>query len=287
MHRAKKRTASFELSCAVCGSTASALVSGGDDKTKNLQCNLAEGSPRCGHFFCQRCQDRKFTSVEFPCPAPGCGAGVRKKTLGAESIEENDARRYREERAKVLNVRNRPRESFDDLDAFDAYLGESEDLVARLLVPDDAGRARKELEDYKREHKEEIERNETKHTTRRNEERSKLRREAEQRKEREARFKEEDREAAARPHLATSLSNLLGAGAGGAGGAGGGGMGNLAAAGHDLMLTAPKPLRLRTVAVSLSVALDARNAAIRARAGGATVEATVGRSKALAIFGFG
>jgi len=100
---------------------------------------------------------------------------VRQKTLKDETLEEAEATRSRDKRARVMKIRNKGVESFASMEEFDVYSEESANIVDNLENYQKVEETEKALDEYERQYRAEIELNESKKNSRRTEERNRAR----------------------------------------------------------------------------------------------------------------
>lgn len=269
MHRRKKRKlVDAERACIVCqkqpwlASLAGGI--GGEAESSLLKTNIVdEALERCGHQFCFSCIQANFDSTQrqfFPCPS--CGAPVRQRTLENSTRLEADAARSRDKRAKVMKIRNKGPDAFATIEEFDNYLEESARIIDNLEDFREVDDTERSLVDYERQHRGEIELNESKKNSRRIEERNRARLELEL-------LKEAKRVASTRDALQPSRhgdeasSSPTGVTA------------SFIDGPQDLFLTQPKPLRYPDPRLRASLSIPSHR---RALAGGAYDTAGIARS---------
>ncbi|CAM9561059.1 unnamed protein product, partial [Chrysoparadoxa australica] len=138
----------------------------GDDELKCAMCGSVQGSShnltqrgllmnKCGHRFCESCCEREFASRKaFHCPI--CQDTVRKNKLTEKSLDEILVGKEISIRRKITKIYNKTEEDFPDLDAYNDYLEEVENIIYDLANGIDVAETTKKVSQYEQGNKSEI-----------------------------------------------------------------------------------------------------------------------------------
>lgn len=90
-------------------------------------------NPECYHKICESCVDRIFSLGPAPCPYKSCDKILRKNKFKTQIFDDVGVEKEVDIRKRVFNVFNKTLEDFDnDLEAYNKYLEEVEDIVYKL-----------------------------------------------------------------------------------------------------------------------------------------------------------
>jgi CDK-activating kinase assembly factor MAT1 len=112
--------------------------------------------------MCESCVDRIFAMGPAPCPYPGCGKTLRKNKFKTQIFDDIGVEREVDVRKRVSTVFNKTQKDFDDLDQFNKYLEEVEDIVFNLVNCVDVETTEMRLKEYEESNKSNIEENNAK-----------------------------------------------------------------------------------------------------------------------------
>lgn len=163
--------------CVVCR-TSSSSASNYQTQRKYFV-NVCALQNSCGHMFCEICAEKKLDEAKtryFTCPI--CSAEVKRSQLHSQSFEQVTAVRDREVRRKVAHVFNKIEEDFDNINQFNDFLEQAEDIVYKLVHHIDEEATERELEHYRSLHLNDIARNESRKTERRSSDDARVKHEA-------------------------------------------------------------------------------------------------------------
>lgn len=113
-------------------------------------------STECYHKMCESCVDRIFALGPAPCPFASCGRTLRRNKFTDQRFEDIGVEKEVNIRAKVKKTYNRGEEHFKNLEEYNNYLEEIEDVVFNLRNNIDVEETERKLQEYERKHKEEI-----------------------------------------------------------------------------------------------------------------------------------
>ncbi|CDR43288.1 CYFA0S11e03290g1_1 [Cyberlindnera fabianii] len=116
-------------------------------------------NPECYHKMCESCVDRIFAMGPAPCPYPGCGKILRKNKFKAQIFDDIGVEREVDVRKRVSEVFNKAADDFDDLDSFNKYLEDVEEIVFNLVNSVDIEDTERKLKAYEESNKANIEEN--------------------------------------------------------------------------------------------------------------------------------
>lgn len=119
-------------------------------------------NPECYHKMCESCVDRIYAMGPAPCPYPGCGKTLRKNKFKTQLFDDINVEREVDIRKRVANVFNKGPGDFQDLNAFNAYLEEIEDIVLNMVDCVDVANTERKLQAYEESNKPNIEENNAK-----------------------------------------------------------------------------------------------------------------------------
>lgn len=119
-------------------------------------------NPECYHKMCESCVDRIFAMGPAPCPYPGCGKTLRKNKFKTQIFDNIEVEREVDVRKRISNVFNKTRDDFADLDSFNGYLEEVEEIVFNIVNTVDVEATEMKLRQYEESNKPNIEENNAK-----------------------------------------------------------------------------------------------------------------------------
>ncbi|AET39194.1 TFIIH/NER complex subunit TFB3 Ecym_4115 [Eremothecium cymbalariae DBVPG len=106
-------------------------------------------NPECYHKICESCVDRIFSLGPAQCPYEGCDKILRKNKFKTQIFDDVDVEKEVDIRKRVFNVFSKNLEDFDgDLDAFNKYLEEVEDIIYNLDNGVDVAKNEEKLRTY-------------------------------------------------------------------------------------------------------------------------------------------
>ncbi|SPO20355.1 related to TFB3 - TFIIH subunit (transcription/repair factor) [Ustilago trichophora] len=105
----------------------------------------------CYHKMCESCIDRIFSLGPAPCPE--CGKKVSKNQFTAQTFQDLGVEREVAVRRTVAKLFNRREEDFVDLEAYNDYLEEVEEITFNLIHEIDLPRTNAKLEQYQAAHR--------------------------------------------------------------------------------------------------------------------------------------
>ncbi|SCZ96065.1 BZ3500_MvSof-1268-A1-R1_Chr8-1g09981 [Microbotryum saponariae] len=111
----------------------------------------------CYHRMCESCIDRIFTLGPEPCPV--CGVTIRKAHFRKQVYENLHVQREITIRTRMAKIYNKREDDFQDVNAYNAYLQEVEDLTFDLLNEKDVEKVEQLLGRYRAENQESIQLN--------------------------------------------------------------------------------------------------------------------------------
>ncbi|XP_069495024.1 CDK-activating kinase assembly factor MAT1 [Ambystoma mexicanum] len=116
----------------------------------------------CGHTLCESCVDLLFVRGSGSCQE--CGTALRKNNFRVQLFEDPTVDKEVEIRKKVLKIYNKREEDFSNLNDYNDFLEEIEDIVFNLTNNADLENTKKKMEMYQKENKEVILKNKVKLT---------------------------------------------------------------------------------------------------------------------------
>lgn len=113
-------------------------------------------NPECYHKICESCVDRIFSLGPAPCPYPGCGKILRKNKFKKQVFDDLGIEKEIDIRKRVSKIFNKTQEDFDNLDDYNKYLEDVENIVFKLNNGIDLEETEAYLTKYQNEHKLEV-----------------------------------------------------------------------------------------------------------------------------------
>ncbi|KAH8829575.1 CDK-activating kinase assembly factor MAT1-domain-containing protein [Flagelloscypha sp. PMI_526] len=104
-------------------------------------------STLCYHKMCESCIDRLFTLGPAACPV--CSTQLRKLVFSPQTFEDLGVEKEVAVRRVLARDFNKTRDDFDDLDSYNKYLEEVEDIAWNMIHDIDREATKKRIEDYK------------------------------------------------------------------------------------------------------------------------------------------
>nr|XP_002127882.1 CDK-activating kinase assembly factor MAT1 [Ciona intestinalis] len=126
-----------ELSCPRCRMT----------KYRNPSLRLLINT--CGHALCEACVELTFTRESAPCPE--CGRTLRKIGFRVQLFEDTQVDKEVDIRKSVLKIYNKQESDFTNLDDYNDYLEEIENIVFNLESGINEKETREKMAEYKKE----------------------------------------------------------------------------------------------------------------------------------------
>ncbi|KAL3230755.1 RNA polymerase II transcription factor B subunit 3 [Nakaseomyces bracarensis] len=106
-------------------------------------------NPECYHKICESCVDRIFSLGPAPCPYKNCDKILRKNKFKTQVFDDVGVEKEVDIRKRVFNVFNKTIQDFDgDLDQYNKYLEEIEDIVYKLDNKIDVAETEEKLRTY-------------------------------------------------------------------------------------------------------------------------------------------
>lgn len=106
-------------------------------------------NPECYHKICENCVDRIFSLGPAQCPYKSCDKILRKNKFKTQVFDDVGVEKEVDIRKRVFNVFNKTIEDFgNDLDAYNKYLEEVEDIVCNLDHGVDVEKTEERLRSY-------------------------------------------------------------------------------------------------------------------------------------------
>lgn len=106
-------------------------------------------NPECYHKICGSCVDRIFSLGPAQCPYEGCDKILRKNKFKTQIFDDVGVEKEVDIRKRVFNVFNKSLTDFDgNLDAYNRYLEEVEDIVYNLDNGIDVAKTEERLRTY-------------------------------------------------------------------------------------------------------------------------------------------
>ncbi|CDK24522.1 unnamed protein product [Kuraishia capsulata CBS 1993] len=119
-------------------------------------------NPECYHKICDSCVDRIFSLGPTKCPYANCNKVLRKNKFKTQTFEDLGIERETDLRRKVLSVYNKKEEDFrGDLEGYNKYLEEIEQMVDNLINGVDVEETENKLKQYEVLNKQQISANNT------------------------------------------------------------------------------------------------------------------------------
>lgn len=118
-------------------------------------------NPECYHKMCESCVDRIFSLGPAPCPYPGCDKTLRKNKFKTQIFDDIGVEREVDIRKKVAQIFNKTSDDFSDLDKYNEYLEEVEDIIFNLVNKIDVEETEAKLSVYEENNKSKILENNT------------------------------------------------------------------------------------------------------------------------------
>ncbi|CCE86025.1 Piso0_005669 [Millerozyma farinosa CBS 7064] len=113
-------------------------------------------NPECYHKICESCVDRIFSLGPAPCPYPGCGKILRQNKFKKQVFEDLVIEKEIDIRKRVSAIYNKTQEDFENLQDYNKYLENIEDIVFNLNNGISVEETQADLNKYEQEHKLEI-----------------------------------------------------------------------------------------------------------------------------------
>ncbi|KAK7103345.1 CDK-activating kinase assembly factor MAT1-like [Littorina saxatilis] len=114
----------------------------------------------CGHSLCESCVDLLFIKGSGVCPE--CGVALRRNNYRLQVFEDAGVEKEVDIRKKVLRDFNKKEEDFGSLQDYNDYLEKVETIIFNLASGVEVESTRKMIEQYKKENKEFIKKNQSK-----------------------------------------------------------------------------------------------------------------------------
>jgi len=111
----------------------------------------------CGHSICKNCVENLFVRNTGPCPT--CGKTLKKNTFWEQIFDDPLVEKENHIRKKLKKVYNLQEDDFDNPRQFNDYLENFEVLVANLTNGIDVEESEQEVDKFKKNNTERIERN--------------------------------------------------------------------------------------------------------------------------------
>nr|CAO98822.1 subunit of TFIIH [Nakaseomyces delphensis] len=106
-------------------------------------------NPECYHKICESCVDRIFSLGPAPCPYKNCDKILRKNKFKTQVFDDVGVEKEVDIRKRVFNVFNKTLADFDgNLEEYNKYLEEVEDLVYKLDNKIDVAETEEKLRTY-------------------------------------------------------------------------------------------------------------------------------------------
>lgn len=106
-------------------------------------------NPECYHRICESCVDRIFSLGPAQCPYPNCDKILRKNKFKTQIFADVNVEKEVDIRKRVFNVFNKTLADFnDDLDKYNEYLEEVEDMIYKLDHEIDVDEIQEKLKSY-------------------------------------------------------------------------------------------------------------------------------------------
>lgn len=110
----------------------------------------------CGHSLCENCVELLFIKGSGACP--DCGTALRRNNFRLQLFEDASVEKEVDIRKRILRDYNKKEEDFDSLNDYNDYLEMIETIVFNLTNGVDLESTKKQIEQYKRDNKEQIQR---------------------------------------------------------------------------------------------------------------------------------
>ncbi|KAL8617325.1 hypothetical protein ACOMHN_065570 [Nucella lapillus] len=114
----------------------------------------------CGHALCESCVDMLFIKGSGTCPE--CGVALRRTNYRLQVFEDASVEKEMDIRKKILRDFNKKEEDFGSLHEYNDYLEMVETIVFNLASGVDVESTRKMIDQYRKENKETIKKNQSK-----------------------------------------------------------------------------------------------------------------------------
>jgi len=111
----------------------------------------------CGHGLCESCVEMLFVKGSGSCPE--CGIPLRRNAFRLQLFEDPVVEKEVDIRKKILRDYNKREEDFATLREYNDYLEEIENIVYNLTYNQDVETTKKQIEQYKRDNKDQIVKN--------------------------------------------------------------------------------------------------------------------------------
>ncbi|XP_025418011.1 CDK-activating kinase assembly factor MAT1 [Sipha flava] len=119
--------------------------------------NLVFSFNICGHTMCANCIEVAFVKGSGPCPK--CLIPLRRNGFKLQQFEDASVDVEVETRKRVLLDYNKTEDDFDNIDDYNDYLVEIEDIIYNLVKNINVAETRERIELYKKQNKDIIMRN--------------------------------------------------------------------------------------------------------------------------------
>ncbi|CAH1795905.1 unnamed protein product [Owenia fusiformis] len=114
----------------------------------------------CGHSICDNCVEVLFVRGSAACPA--CKIPLRRTNFRIQFFEDSSVEKEMDIRKKILRDYNKQEEDFPTLRAYNDYLEDIETTIFNLANGVDVEETKKKIEQYKKENKDTIRKNQSK-----------------------------------------------------------------------------------------------------------------------------
>lgn len=116
----------------------------------------------CGHSLCESCVEMLFIKGSGACPE--CGTALRRNNYRLQVFEDAFVEKEVDIRKRILKDFNKKEDDFDSLQAYNDYLEMIETIIFNLANGVETESTRKMIEQYKKENKDLIKKNQSKMT---------------------------------------------------------------------------------------------------------------------------
>ncbi|KAH3678558.1 hypothetical protein WICMUC_001367 [Wickerhamomyces mucosus] len=116
-------------------------------------------NPECYHKMCESCVDRIYSLGPAPCPYPNCGKTLRKNRFKLQIFDDILVEKEIDIRNRILSIYNKIQDDFDDLQSYNSYLEEVEEMIFNLMNGIDIVNTETKLKQYKEENLQKIDLN--------------------------------------------------------------------------------------------------------------------------------
>lgn len=110
-------------------------------------------NPECYHKICESCVDRIFSLGPAPCPYPGCGKILRKNKFKQQVFEDLGIEKEIDVRRRVFAIYNKTEDDFENLQEYNSYLENVENIVFNLVNRHDYEKTEADLIAYEKENR--------------------------------------------------------------------------------------------------------------------------------------